>query len=203
VESTGGHRECLLHSPAQAAHRLSGIWLAGTVPWPSHIWASGLTVGYSCRIPPSSVKISFDRKGKASYWRATRLPSQFPHSLLLCHSNSTLLQTTIYTLCCCRKETNTGWVLMSITGWVWWRCESQQKVIKIVKVCWAGVAHIFNFSTLWGREAGAGAEAGRSLWVQEQPGLQKEFQESQGYTEKPCLVKPKSKQNTPPSSLGK
>ena len=35
------------------------------------------------------------------------------------------------------------------------------------------------------------AEAGRSLWVQNQPGLQSEFQGSQGYTEKPCLRKKK------------
>ena len=31
------------------------------------------------------------------------------------------------------------------------------------------------------------------LWVQDQPGLQKEFQDSQGYTEKPCLEKRKRK----------
>jgi hypothetical protein len=29
------------------------------------------------------------------------------------------------------------------------------------------------------------------FWVQGQPGLQSEFQDSQGYTEKPCLEKPK------------
>jgi hypothetical protein len=32
------------------------------------------------------------------------------------------------------------------------------------------------------------------LWVRGQPGLQSEFQDSQGYTEKPCLEKPKPKQ---------
>jgi hypothetical protein len=42
------------------------------------------------------------------------------------------------------------------------------------------VAHIFNSST-WEEEAG------RSLWVQGQPGLWSEFQGSQGCTEKPCL----------------
>jgi hypothetical protein len=31
------------------------------------------------------------------------------------------------------------------------------------------------------------------FWVQGQPGLQSEFQDSQGYTEKPCLEKPKPK----------
>jgi hypothetical protein len=46
------------------------------------------------------------------------------------------------------------------------------------------VAHAFNPST---REA----EAGRFL--SSRPGLQSEFQNSQGYTEKPCLKKPKKK----------
>jgi hypothetical protein len=31
------------------------------------------------------------------------------------------------------------------------------------------------------------------LWVWGQPGLQSEFQDSQGYTEKPCLKKKKKK----------
>jgi hypothetical protein len=31
------------------------------------------------------------------------------------------------------------------------------------------------------------------FWVRGQPGLQSEFQDSQGYTEKPCLEKPKKK----------
>jgi hypothetical protein len=30
------------------------------------------------------------------------------------------------------------------------------------------------------------------FWVQGQPSLQSEFQDSQGYTEKPCLEKPKN-----------
>jgi hypothetical protein len=47
------------------------------------------------------------------------------------------------------------------------------------------VAHAFNPST-WE------AEAGGSLLVQGQPSLQSEFQDSQGYTEKPCLDKPKT-----------
>jgi hypothetical protein len=44
------------------------------------------------------------------------------------------------------------------------------------------VAHIFNPST-------QEAEAGRG-----QPGLQSEFQDSQGYTKKPCLEKQTNKQ---------
>jgi hypothetical protein len=47
----------------------------------------------------------------------------------------------------------------------------------------AEVAHTFNPST-WEAEAGG---------VRGQPGLQSEFQDSQGYTEKPCLKKPKKK----------
>ena len=38
------------------------------------------------------------------------------------------------------------------------------------------------------------AEAGRSLCIQGQPGLQSEFQDNQGcHTEKPCLKKAKTK----------
>jgi hypothetical protein len=33
------------------------------------------------------------------------------------------------------------------------------------------------------------------FWVQGQPGLQREFQDSQGYTEKPCLEKTKQNNN--------
>ena len=38
------------------------------------------------------------------------------------------------------------------------------------------------------------AEIGGSLWVWGQPGLQSKFQDSQGYTEKPCLKKPIKKE---------
>jgi hypothetical protein len=34
------------------------------------------------------------------------------------------------------------------------------------------------------------------FWVQDQPGLQSKFQDSQGYTEKPCLKKTKTKTTT-------
>jgi hypothetical protein len=47
---------------------------------------------------------------------------------------------------------------------------------------WAAVAHAFNPST-WEAEAGG---------VRRQPGLQSEFQDSQGYTEKPCWEKNKN-----------
>jgi hypothetical protein len=50
---------------------------------------------------------------------------------------------------------------------------------------WAVVVHAFDPST-WE------AEADRFL-SSRQPGLQSEFQDSQGYTEKPCLKKKKKK----------
>ena len=50
------------------------------------------------------------------------------------------------------------------------------------------VAHTFDPNT-------PEAEAGGSLWILGQPGLQSEFQGSQSYTEKPCLKKPKQQQN--------
>lgn len=69
------------YSPAQAAHRLSDTWPAGTVPWLAHILASGLTVEYSCWLLPSFVEICFERKGKALIWEVSSvLP--FPFSPL-------------------------------------------------------------------------------------------------------------------------
>jgi hypothetical protein len=56
------------------------------------------------------------------------------------------------------------------------------------------VAHAFNPST-WEAEAGGFLSRG-------QPGLQSEFQDSQGYTEKPCLEKPKTKTKQKKSSAG-
>jgi hypothetical protein len=59
------------------------------------------------------------------------------------------------------------------------------------------VAHAFNPST---------QEAETGLWVWGQSGLQSEFQDSQGYTEKPCLKKQKEKKkdfSTAEASLGK
>jgi hypothetical protein len=43
-----------------------------------------------------------------------------------------------------------------------------------------------------------GRQRQEDFWVQGQPGLQSEFQDSQGYTEKPCLGKKnKTKQKKP------
>jgi hypothetical protein len=49
-----------------------------------------------------------------------------------------------------------------------------------------------------GRQKGRQKQA--DFWVQGQPGLQSEFQDSQGYTEKPCLEK-KTKQNKRKDSM--
>jgi hypothetical protein len=38
-----------------------------------------------------------------------------------------------------------------------------------------------------------GRQRQADFWVRGQPGLQSEFQDSQGYTEKPCLEKQKKK----------
>jgi hypothetical protein len=38
-----------------------------------------------------------------------------------------------------------------------------------------------------------GRQRQANFWVWGQPGLQSEFQDSQGYTEKPCLQKQKTK----------
>ena len=56
-----------------------------------------------------------------------------------------------------------------------------QRVLRCVYSL-AVVAHAFNPST-------RKAEAGGFLLVRGQPGLQSEFQDSRGYTEKPCLGK--------------
>ena len=55
----------------------------------------------------------------------------------------------------------------------------------------AVVAHAFNPST-WEAEAGG---------FLRQPGLQSEFQDSQGYTEKPCLEKQTNKQTNKNTSV--
>jgi hypothetical protein len=41
-----------------------------------------------------------------------------------------------------------------------------------------------------------GRQRQADFWVQDQPSLQSEFQDSQGYTEKPCLKKPKTNKQT-------
>jgi hypothetical protein len=49
------------------------------------------------------------------------------------------------------------------------------------------VAHAFN--------PALGRQRQADFWVRSQPGLQSEFQDSQGYTEKPCLEEQKTKTN--------
>jgi hypothetical protein len=63
-------------------------------------------------------------------------------------------------------------------------------VVNIISCCWAVVAHALI--------PALGRQRQVDFCVQGQPGLQSEFQDSQGYTEKPCLGKtknPKPKNN--------
>jgi hypothetical protein len=62
---------------------------------------------------------------------------------------------------------------------------SSDEVIRIL-TSQAVVAHAFNPST-------PGRQRQGDFWVGGQPGLQSEFQDSQGYTDKPCLKKKKKK----------
>lgn len=45
--------------------------------------------------------------------------------------------------------------------------------------------------------------AGRCLQIQDQPGLQREFQDSWGNIKKPCLTKPKTKTKNPKTTKQK
>ena len=60
---------------------------------------------------------------------------------------------------------------------VYYQSELHREILTKKQISRAVVAHAFNPST-------QEAEASGSLYVQVQPGLQSEFQDSQGYTEK-------------------
>ena len=66
-------------------------------------------------------------------------------------------------------------------------------ILKDINKSWAVVVHAFNPST-WGQRQA-------DFWVWGQPGLRSEFQDSQGYSEKPCLEKPKPNQTKKPNIL--
>jgi hypothetical protein len=59
------------------------------------------------------------------------------------------------------------------------------KLTRMLAIEQGMVAHTFNPSTQEGGQA--------DFWVLGHPGLQSDFQESQGYREKPCLKKNKIK----------
>jgi hypothetical protein len=65
--------------------------------------------------------------------------------------------------------------------------------MSFIKLVFAVVMHAFNPST-WE------AEAGR-FPVRGQPGLQREYQDSQGYREKPCLERKQNKTKQKPRIL--
>ena len=77
-------------------------------------------------------------------------------------------------------------VYIFLTNWEMFNLNILVKVTKL-----GVVAHTFNLST-------QEAEAGRFL--SSRPGLQCEFQDSQGYTEKPCLEKQKQNKKKPKKS---
>ena len=71
------------------------------------------------------------------------------------------------------------------------RCLCPKGIWNILpKNIWSQLVVVWDFNpNTWNTEAGG------SLWVQGQPGLQSEFQDSQDcYTEKPCLKRTKNKQ---------
>ena len=69
-------------------------------------------------------------------------------------------------------------LLPTISFFFCWLLKYLWDLLKIRSApCWAMVAYTFNQK----------AEAGRYLWVLSQPVIQSEFQDSQIYTEKPCL----------------
>lgn len=60
-----------------------------------------------------------------------------------------------------------------------------QTLVEIYLLSWLVLPLTFNLST-------QGAEMGRALWIQGQPGLKSEFPDNEGcYTEKSCLTKKK------------
>jgi hypothetical protein len=48
-----------------------------------------------------------------------------------------------------------------------------------------------------------GRQRQADFWFRDQPGLQSEFQDSQGYTEKPCLEKTKQNKKQKPKTKQK
>jgi hypothetical protein len=64
---------------------------------------------------------------------------------------------------------------------------------------WGGLGHLSRMSGMagwwWPLIPALGRQRQADFWVQGQPGLQSEFQDSQGYTEKPCLKKQNKNKN--------
>jgi hypothetical protein len=71
----------------------------------------------------------------------------------------------------------------------------QKVCFKVICLCFSCI-EIVRACRAWWRTPlipALGRQRQVDLWVRGQPGLQSEFQDSQGYTEKPCLEKPKKK----------
>jgi hypothetical protein len=70
-------------------------------------------------------------------------------------------------------------------------------LISLARDPWSINLRIFILSQAWWRTPlipALGRQRQADFWVRGQPGLQSEFQDSQGYTEKPCLKKQTNKQ---------
>jgi hypothetical protein len=76
--------------------------------------------------------------------------------------------------------------------------EFAKRMGPIAKVCVWGVPQKWCLAGWWCTPLipALGRQRQAYFWVRDQPGLQSEFQDSQGYTEKPCLENNKTKNKT-------
>jgi hypothetical protein len=75
-------------------------------------------------------------------------------------------------------------------------CGQQSQLGYTLRLCLNSKTKTLTKSQAWWRTPSIpalGRQRQADFWVWGQPGLQSEFQDSQGYTEKPCLEKPKTK----------
>ena len=69
--------------------------------------------------------------------------------------------------------------------------------MKTKPATWAAILKLNILAGQWWESSSQEAEAGGFQWVWDLPGdLQSEFQDSQGYTKKPCLEKNKTNKQT-------
>jgi hypothetical protein len=87
------------------------------------------------------------------------------------------------TACCLYVSSIPHYQFISLVSWIGWLV-----ALNFIRIC-----HI---SRAWWRTPlipALGRQRQVDFWVRGQPGLQSEVQDSQGYTEKPCLEKQKTK----------
>jgi hypothetical protein len=77
----------------------------------------------------------------------------------------------------------------------WWQLKDQNKLISHRERLgrWVVIKNTYSSRAWWRTHliTALGSQRQADFWVRGQPGLQSEFQDSQGYTEKPCLEKTK------------